>query len=115
MLTSSGAATSATSTWGAYGTSKAALNHLGRFLASEESDVTTIAIAPGVVDTDMQKELRDVHVSKMKEQDAARFIKYHEEGTLLKPEQPGNVMARVVLAGPKDLSGKYLRYYVPYY
>ena len=72
--------------------------------------MTTIAIAPGVVDTDMQKELRDIHASKMKEQDAMRFIKHHEEGTLLKPEQPGNVMARVVLAGPKELSGKYLRY-----
>ena len=109
MLTSSGAATGATSTWGAYGTSKAALNHLGRFLASEEPDITTIAIAPGVVDTDMQKELRNNHLSKMKEQDAMRFIKHYEEGTLLQPEQPGNVMARVVLAGPKDLSGKYLR------
>jgi NAD(P)-dependent dehydrogenase (short-subunit alcohol dehydrogenase family) len=39
---------------GAYGSSKAALNHLARTLAVEEPDVTTVAVRPGVVDTDMQ-------------------------------------------------------------
>lgn len=38
--------------------SKAALNHLASTLSVEEPDVTSIALRPGVVDTDMQVLLR---------------------------------------------------------
>lgn len=58
----------------------------------------------------MQRELRDVYASLMVEKDAAKFQSLHKEGGLLKPEQPGNVMARLVLNAPKELSGKFLRY-----
>lgn len=108
-MTSSGASVRAPGTWGAYGAGKAAMNSFGSTLAAEEPDITTLCIAPGMVDTDMQKELRDVHLSSMKAEDAARFYDAHRGGTLLKPEQPGNVMARLVLDPPKELSGKYLR------
>ena len=110
VFTSSGAAVSAYSTWGAYGSSKAALNHLALTLSVEEPDVTTVSIRPGVVDTDMQRELREVHHKAMEKQDAERFFTMHREGTILKPEQPGNVMAKLVLDAPKELSGKFLRY-----
>lgn len=53
ILTSSGAATGAYSTWGAYGSSKAAINHLALTLEAEEPLVTALAIRPGVVDTDV--------------------------------------------------------------
>ena len=76
----------------------------------EEPNITTLSIAPGVVDTEMQRELRDVHSSLMTEEDAARFLTLHKDGGLLKPEQPGHVMARVVLSPPKNLSGQFLRY-----
>ena len=108
VLTSSGAAAHAYSTWGAYGASKAAMNSLGRTIAVEEQDVTTLSIAPGVVNTDMQRELRDVHSSSMDEKDAKRFHDLHKEDKLLKPEQPGNVMARLVLNPPKELTGEFL-------
>lgn len=110
LLTSSGAAVRAARTWGAYCCSKAALHHLGMNIAAEEPDITTISIAPGVVDTEMQRELREVHTSKMRSEDAARFHNFHKDGELLKPEQPGNVMARMVLNPPKQLSGKFTRY-----
>lgn len=95
--------------WGAYGASKAALNHLAMTLAVEEPNVTTLSIRPGVVDTQMQQELRDNYLSSMQEKDSAKFLALYKEGKLLKPEKPGNVIAKVVLTGPKDLSGKFLR------
>jgi NAD(P)-dependent dehydrogenase (short-subunit alcohol dehydrogenase family) len=107
ILTSSGAATGAYSTWGAYGSSKAALNHLAMTLAVEEPDITTVSIRPGTVDTDMQLEIRRNN-SVMDEKDAKKFKSLHEEGKLLRPEQPGNVMARLAVEGDKGLSGKFL-------
>lgn len=96
-------------TWGCYGASKAALNHLAQTLAIEEQDVTTIAVRPGVVDTEMQRQIRDVHVEHMDDKDAKNFVSLSENGSLLKPEQPGHVMAKLVLEGPKSLSGRFIR------
>ncbi|KAF9368265.1 hypothetical protein CPC16_005529, partial [Podila verticillata] len=59
ILVSSGAAIYAYHGWGAYSTSKAALNMFGQILATEEKDITTVAIRPGVVDTEMQGVVRD--------------------------------------------------------
>ena len=108
ILTSSGAATGVYSTWGAYGSSKAALNHLAMTLAVEEPNVTTVSIRPGVVNTDMQVEVRG-HNSIMDAKDAQKFKSLYDEGKLLKPDQPGNVMARLAIEGEKGLSGKFLR------
>ncbi|RFU27646.1 hypothetical protein B7463_g8696, partial [Scytalidium lignicola] len=108
ILNSSGAATKAYATWGVYGSSKVALNHLAMTLAGEEPDITTISIRPGTVATEMQRELREVHNKVMEAEDAARFKNLHEEGKLLRPDQPGNVIARLVLDGDKKLSGKFL-------
>lgn len=97
-----------TATWGSYCVSKASLNSLGRTLASEEPGVTTIAIRPGVVDTEMQDTLAKEHFSKMEDKDAERFRTLRQEGKMLRPEQPGNVMARLVLGADKELSGQFL-------
>jgi len=108
ILTSSGAAVTAYSAWGAYGSSKSALNHLALTLAVEETDITTVAVRPGVVDTEMQLDIREEHGRRMDGKDASKFKSLHEEGKLLKPEQPGNVMARLALEAGEDLSGKFL-------
>jgi NAD(P)-dependent dehydrogenase (short-subunit alcohol dehydrogenase family) len=110
VMTSSGAAVNSYRTWGAYGASKSAMMHLGQTIAAEEPEIMTLSIAPGVVDTDMQKELREQHIGKMGD-DGVKFQKLHEEGKLLPPEKPGNVMARLVLDGSslKDSNGKFLR------
>ncbi|KAI9803134.1 MAG: hypothetical protein M1833_001205 [Piccolia ochrophora] len=107
VFTSSGAALHAYSAWGAYGASKAALNHLAQTLAREEPDVTTLAIRPGVVDTEMQRQLREDYFEKLDDVDKEKFGKLKSEGKLLRPEQPGHVMARLVLDVGKELSGKY--------
>ena len=108
ILTSSGASTGAYSTWGAYGGSKAAINHLARQLSVEEPEITSVAVRPGVVDTDMQKQLREVHSSIMEKKDTAKFLGLHESGKLLKPEQPGHVIAKMALDPPTELSGQYI-------
>ena len=71
--------------------------------------MTSISIRPGVVDTEMQREIREIHGLRMQEQDVARFHKLHKEGGLLKPEQPGHVIAKLAVDGPKELSGRFLR------
>lgn len=108
LFTSSGAATSHYPAWGAYGAAKAALNHLAGTLASEEKDITSIAVRPGVVDTGMQRDIREKHQGVMDASDAARFAELKKSGGLLRPEQPGHVMAKLALDPPKQLSGKFL-------
>ncbi|GAB1729634.1 hypothetical protein NU195Hw_g861t1 [Hortaea werneckii] len=108
LYTSSGAAMNAYPTWGAYGSAKAAMNHLAMTVANEEPEITSISIRPGVVDTEMQRDIREKHNTAMFEKDAARFKELKETGGLLKPEQPGHVMAKLVLNPPKELNGKFL-------
>ena len=110
VFTSSGAAVKGTSTWGCYGASKAVLNHLALTLAKEEPGVTTIAVRPGVVDTKMQEDLAASHFSNMDKEDADRFRNMKTQGKMLRPEQPGNVIARLVLDAPPELSGRFLKY-----
>ncbi|CAN5905766.1 SDR family oxidoreductase [soil metagenome] len=55
---SSGAARSAYAGWSIYGATKAAVTHLTEIVAVEEPDVVCRAVAPGVVDTDMQATIR---------------------------------------------------------
>ena len=108
IFTSSGAASSAYETWGAYGSAKAALNHLAMTVGNEEKDVCTLSIRPGVVDTEMQREIREKHHELMTEKDRQKFAELKRSGGLLRPEQPGDVMAGVVVKPPRDLSGRFL-------
>ncbi|KAJ9645897.1 hypothetical protein H2201_006030 [Coniosporium apollinis] len=108
IFTSSGAAVGAYSTWGSYGASKAVLNHLAMTLAVEEPKVTSISIRPGVVDTEMQRELREIHHTSMDKKDAQKFAELKKNGGLLKPEQPGHVMAKLAVEAPRELSGRFL-------
>ena len=81
LLTSSGGAIAGYATWGAYGSSKAAMNHLALTLNTEEPDITSIAIRPGVVDTEMQRELREVHHERLDKKDKEKFMSAKASGT----------------------------------
>lgn len=54
----SGAARSISEGWSTYGAAKAAVDHLTEIVAAEERSLLCCAVAPGVIDTDMQKVLR---------------------------------------------------------
>ena len=110
-MTSSGAAEHAYTSWGAYGASKAALNHLAKTLAKEEPSITTLAIRPGMVDTQMQTNIREQYLHNMDEDDQVKFTGAYKDGKLLRPEQPGHVMAKLAVdigLGKKGLSGSFL-------
>ena len=109
LITASGAARYGTAAWGAYCCAKAAQAMLGETLALEEPALAVVAVRVGVVDTQMQAELRERHFGQMDPANVRKFATMHAEGAMLRPEQPGNVMARLVLDAPKELSGKFFQ------
>lgn len=84
------------------------MNHLALTLGDEEPEVTSVSIRPGMVDTEMQRALREDHATNLEAQMHSKFTTAYKEGKLLKPEQPGHVMAKLVLDAPKALSGRFL-------
>jgi NAD(P)-dependent dehydrogenase (short-subunit alcohol dehydrogenase family) len=105
---SSGAAEKVTPGWAAYSTAKAALNHMTRFLAQEEPQITAIAVRPGMVDTAMQAAIRQQGEAAMHADDYRRFVGYYEQGKLLPPSLPGRALACLALFAPHAWSGEYL-------
>jgi NAD(P)-dependent dehydrogenase (short-subunit alcohol dehydrogenase family) len=105
---SSGAAEKVTPGWASYSLAKAALNHLTRFLAQEEPEITAIAVRPGMVDTAMQAAIRQQGEVAMRADDYQRFVGYYEQGKLLPPPLPGRALACLALFAPHAWSGEYL-------
>lgn len=85
------------------------MNSFASHLAVEEPGITSIAIAPGRVNTDMQGTLRSAGKETMDKAQYDTFLQAFKTGDLLRPEQPGNVIAGVVAEPPKEQSGKFLR------
>lgn len=111
IMVSSGASTKSTFGWALYGASKLLLNHFCLSLALEEPEISTVSIAPGVVDTKMQEDIREVFGTNMTKDGLARFIELKEKGELLDPKVPATIYANLALKGiPKELNGVYLRY-----
>ncbi|TFB01091.1 putative oxidoreductase [Trichoderma ghanense] len=108
LWVSSGAALKPYVAWSTYGSSKAAVNSVAAHLAVEEPDITSITIGPGRVDTDMQATLRLKGKDTMDEKQYQSFVDAFQQGALLKPEQPGGVIAKFVANPLHELSGQYL-------
>jgi len=93
---SSGAAQRPVDGWAAYCASKAALNALSETARREQdlrgSGVHVWALAPGVVDTDMQAHIRTAEAGQFSE--AAKFAGYHAEGQLLSPAAVADKIVR---------------------
>ncbi|MFB5252817.1 (S)-benzoin forming benzil reductase [Bacillus mycoides] len=85
---SSGAGKNPSFGWGAYCTTKAGVNMFTQCVATEEVEkeypVKTVAFAPGVVDTNMQAQIRETNKEDFI--NLERFIALKEEGKLLSPE-----------------------------
>ncbi len=81
----------------AYCAAKAGLDHLARSLALEEAarpnGARVVSLAPGVVDTDMQLQLRSADPDRFPER--AKFAGLHEQGQL---DSPAQAAAKVLRA-----------------
>ncbi|WP_186669904.1 SDR family NAD(P)-dependent oxidoreductase [Sporosarcina sp. BP05] len=86
---SSGAGRNAYEGWGTYCTTKAGLDHFSRVVALEQEHVDypveIVSIAPGIIDTDMQKTIRGSKEEAFPLLD--RFIDYKDKGLLSSAEQ----------------------------
>ncbi|CAH7676384.1 hypothetical protein BY996DRAFT_7468387 [Phakopsora pachyrhizi] len=110
VFVSSGASIGGIGSWGSYNASKAAMNSLCRTLANEEPDITSIAVRPGVVDTEMQNELRTKAKEVMSKPNYDHFYKLYETSKLLPVEKPAEVISNLVLdhQSQKQLTGQFL-------
>jgi len=113
VFVSTGAAVKGSQAWGAYGASKAAMNHLCTTIAVEEPELVAVALRPGVVDTEMQAAIRDTGGNAMTPQDHAKFVAFHKEGELLSPAKPGWVMASLSITADRALSGQFVSWDSP--
>jgi NAD(P)-dependent dehydrogenase (short-subunit alcohol dehydrogenase family) len=79
----------------AYCAQKAGLDHFARALALEEASrahgARVASVAPGIIDTDMQKQLRGADASRFPEQ--ATFAGFHSSGAL---DSPATAAAKVI-------------------
>lgn len=110
---SSGAAVRPVPGWSAYCTSKAAVNMFTAVLAAEEPQITALALRPGVIDTSMQRELRELGADAMPPEEYQRYSRLHNEGMLLPPERPGRALAMLALHAPRAWSGRFIRWDAP--
>ncbi|CAG8439213.1 9141_t:CDS:2 [Dentiscutata heterogama] len=112
ITVSTGVATFAVQSWAPYCTSKAALHMLTKCIAVEEPDIVSVSILPGVVDTTMQANIRENGLTaQMKQTDYQRYIDLYESKTLVHPDDPGRVLAALVVGGAtQEMSGESYRY-----
>ena len=94
---SSGAATSAYAGWSVYCATKAALDQHARAVALDRSPGLRIAaVAPGVIDTDMQAEVRGTTDDKFPQRQ--RFVALKRDGQLHDPDESGQTIADFLLS-----------------
>lgn len=94
---SSGAGSSAYAGWSVYCASKAALDHHARAVALDRTPRLRIAaVAPGVIDTDMQAEIRASSEDLFP--DRARFEALKREGRLVSPDDAGRALVDLLLS-----------------
>ncbi len=95
---SSGAAQRAYFGWSSYCSGKAGLEMFTRVAGLEQQDaespVIIYAIAPGIVDTEMQVEIRRAEDSQFR--DRQKFLRYHEKGYLASAEATGRRLAETL-------------------
>ena len=94
---SSGAARNAYAGWSVYCATKAALDHHARAVVLDGSPRLRIAsVAPGVIDTDMQTDIRATPEDRFPERE--RFIRLKEEGALRSPAEAARALVDLLLS-----------------
>ena len=103
---SSGAALRPLHSWSAYCISKAGLDMWSRCLAEEgaKDGITAIAIAPGIVNTDMQREIRSSSADDFPMVES--FVGYYEEGQLTNPDDVAEKLHPLIIGHTTEQSGQ---------
>lgn len=92
--------------FGAYSTSKAALNHLTQMLAYENEQVVCVSVGPGAIDTDMQQVIARETMSR--DDLVGRFFQRRPPRTLPSPELPAQAIAALAIYADFNLQGKFV-------
>ena len=103
---SSGASLRPLASWSAYCSSKAALDMWARCLAEEgrEHNISAISIAPGIVDTDMQKHIRAADSDDFPLR--STFVDYHVNGDLTQPDDVASQLLPLITEHTMEQSGQ---------
>jgi len=84
--------------WSNYCSTKAGVDLFTRCVGVEQADkdypVKTISFAPGIIDTEMQSEIRATNMEYFK--DLERFISFKEEGKLLSPDEVSEYVLKLL-------------------
>lgn len=103
VMISSGAASSVYPGWSAYCAGKAALDHWVRVTGREQAQragALVVAIAPGVVATEMQAEIRAQDPEDFPA--VERFRQLHDDGELRDPDEVARELWQVLDRGPDN-------------
>ena len=92
---SSGAGRSSYEGWSVYGATKAAVDRLTQVVALEEPDVLCHAVAPGVVETEMQVQVRELDDADFPAVD--RFRDIHQRGSANSPAWVADHLAGILI------------------
>lgn len=104
LMISSGAASSVYPGWSAYCAGKAALDQWVRTVGEEQHErgdrCRVVAVAPGIVETAMQREIRETAERDFPE--VERFKDLHAEGALKTPEQAARELWELLESEPEN-------------
>jgi NAD(P)-dependent dehydrogenase (short-subunit alcohol dehydrogenase family) len=106
---SSGAASHVVPGWGAYSAAKAGVDQFTRVLAAEVEPyaITVNSAYPGVVDTQMQAEIR--HTDPEHFPDRPRFERYYQMGQLRPPEESARFLMWLCSPFTDAMTGQIVR------
>lgn len=91
---SSGAGKYPVKSWSTYCASKAGLDLFTRVLREDYPDVHSFSVAPGIVDTEMQGEIRTLDESDFP--DRQRFVDYKKKGELSSPKEVAASLLKII-------------------
>lgn len=107
---SSGAARGGTTGWGAYSAAKAGVETLTKIVAAEVADggIRVNALRPGVVDTEMQSEIRATPEERFGRENLEKFRGYHARGVLRDPNDPATLILWLLSPEADQINGEVL-------
>ena len=103
---SSGASLRPVESWSAYCTAKAGLDMWARCMAQEGKahNISAIAVAPGIVDTGMQEDIRSADPADFPSHEA--FVSYHTDGHLADPNDVASLLYPLITEHTMEQSGQ---------